>query len=591
VTLPKRWRAVLKLHPYIWPNDWAIRWRLLMAIFLLLTTIGLNVGVPLVLRQVISAISVPSSTLFLAETLLLTYGIIWTFSKMTDQLRLIAVNRVIEHGMRLLCLKIFNHLLNLSFSFHASRKTGALISAIDRAQFAFWPFFAGLFFLIIPTIAEVIIAGSILIYLYGAVYGIILTITLIIYMIFSIYGSKWSVVAQCDANEKSAIVTNNLVDSLLNFETIRHFNNQRYEYERCNRFLAQREDAATKQHTQAELVTLGQALIMGLGLIVLTLLSGQQVMNGTLNVSDFILINVYLLQFMSPLGNFGYVLRDINEGLTNIEEVMDILDEKPTIQDSPNAQPLNLQEGIIRFDRVCFGYDPRRPILQDITFEIPAKKTIAIVGASGAGKSTIAKLLFRYYDVTDGHILIDDQDIRDLTQSSMQSIIGIVPQHTGLFNDTLRYNIVYGRPESTENDVQKAIKDAHLDTFIASLPDGLNTVVGEQGVKLSGGERQRVAIARVLLKNPAILIFDEATSSLDTKTEHLIQENIEEISSNATTLIIAHRLSTVIHADEIIVLNQGQIVERGTHQELLKHTGFYAQLWEKQIHREMEVKP
>ena len=588
MTLPKRWRAAFKIYSYIWPDDWAIRWRLLMAIFLLLTTIGLNIGVPLILRQVINVISVPSSTLFLAEMLLLAYGLVWTFSKMTDQLRLIAVNRVIERGMRLLCLKVFNHLINLSFSFHASRKTGALLSAIDRAQFSFWPYFAGLFFLIIPTLVEVIVAGIVLTYLYSFVYGLILATTLLAYMIFTIYGSKWSVFAQCDANEKSALVTNTLVDSLLNYETIRHFVNQHYETKRCNALLAERENAATKQHAQAELVTLGQAIIMGVGLIVLTLLSGQQVLNGTLRISDFILINIYLLQFMGPLGNFGYVLRDINEGLTNIEEVINILDETPTIQDAHNAHPLNLKEGVIRFESVSFGYDPRRSILQDISFEIPAKKTIAIVGASGAGKSTITKLLFRYYDVTGGRILIDDQDIRELTQSSMQSIIGIVPQHTALFNETLRYNIAYGRPGASENDIQKAIKNAHLDLFIASLPDGLDTVVGEQGVKLSGGERQRVAIARVLLKNPAILIFDEATSSLDTKTEHLIQENIEEISSNATTLIIAHRLSTVIHADEIIVLDHGQIVEKGTHQTLLKHAGLYAQLWENQIHKEAE---
>ena len=588
MNLPKRWRAALKIYPYIWSNYWAIRCRLLMAIFLLLTTIGLNIGVPLILRQVINVISTPSSTLFLAEILLLAYGLVWTFSKMTDQLRLIAVNRVIERGMRLLCLKVFNHLISLSFSFHASRKTGALLSAIDRAQFSFWPYFAGLFFLIIPTLVEIIVAGIVLTYLYSFVYGVILATTLLAYMIFTIYGSKWSVVAQFDANEKSALVTNTLVDSLLNYETIRHFVNQHYETERCNELLAERENAATKQHAQAELVTLGQAIIMGVGLIVLTLLSGQQVLDNTLRVSDFILINVYLLQFMGPLGNFGYVLRDINEGLTNIVEVMEILDEEPTIQDLPNAHPLNLKEGIIRFESVSFGYDPRRPILHDISFEIPAKKTIAIVGASGAGKSTIAKLLFRYYDVTGGRILIDDQDIRYLTQSSMQSIIGIVPQHSALFNETLRYNIAYGRPGASENDIQKAIKNAHLDLFIASLPDGLDTVVGEQGVKLSGGERQRVAIARVLLKNPAILIFDEATSSLDTKTEHLIQKNIEEISSNATTLIIAHRLSTVVHADEIIVLDQGKIVERGTHQTLLKHDGLYAQLWKNKIHKEAE---
>ena len=566
----KRYRAVLKLYPYIWVKDWAIRWRFLLSIFLLLTTIVLNIGVPLILKQVINVISSPSSTILLAEMLLIAYGVIWTFSKATDQLRMVAVNRVIERGMRLLCLNIFNHLIGLSFRFHSDRKTGNLLSAIDRAQYAFWPFFCGLFFLILPTLIEVLIVAIILVCLYGYLYGSILAVTLICYMVFSLYGSKWSTDAQSLANEKSAAVTTRIVDSLLNYETIRHFVNQRYEYDVCNQLLSEREDASTRQHARGELVTLGQGVIMGIGLIALTWLSGTQVMAGTLRISDFILINVYLLQFMAPLGHFGYVLRDINEGLTNIEEVMNILDEKPDIQDSPQAMALNLTKGVITFENVSFGYDPRRPILQDISFEIPAKKTVAIVGASGAGKSTIAKLLFRYNDISNGRILIDNQDIREVTQNSLQSAIGIVPQHTALFNDTLRSNLAYGRLNATDAEIQNAIEHAHLAEFISSLPDGLNTIVGEHGLKLSGGERQRVAIARVLLKNPAILIFDEATSSRDTKTEHAIQENMEEISRHATTLMIAHRLSTVVHADEILVIDHGCIVERGTHKALLK---------------------
>ena len=308
------------------------------------------------------------------------------------------------------------------------------------------------------------------------------------------------------------------------------------------------------------------------------------VVAGALKISDFVLINVYLLQFMAPLGNFGYVLRDINEGLTNLAAVGKILDEEPEVQDNLGATSLILKEGMVTFDNVQFAYDERRNILQHVSFEIPAKRTIAIVGSTGAGKSTIAKLLFRYYDLSGGRILIDGQDISHVTQASLQSVIGIVPQHTTLFNDTLYYNIAYGRPDATEKEIQQAIKRAHLEKFIASLPDGINTRVGEQGLQLSGGERQRVAIARVLLKNPAIFIFDEATSSLDTKTEQLIQKNIEEVSHNATTLIIAHRLSTVVHADEIIVLEAGQVAEKGTHESLLKAGGLYAQLWAKQTH-------
>ena len=580
--LSKRLNAALKLCPYIWPNDWAIRWRVLLAVFLLITTIALNVGVPLILRQAINVISFPSSTLFMGEMILIAYGVVWTLSKLTDKLRYVVFTRVVERGMRLLCLNVFNHLIGLSFRFHATRKTGALLSTIDRAQFAFWPFSCGLFFMIVPTIIEIIIAAIILIYLYGYVYGLILAVTLIAYMIVSIYGSQWTTMAQCVANEKSSQVTSTVVDSLLNYETIRHFVSQKYEAEKCDSLLSEREVTATKHHVRGELVTLGQGIIMGIGLIVLTWLSGNQVMAGVLQVSDFILINVYLLQFMAPLGNFGYVLRDMNEGLTNIDEVMDILDEKSDINDIPEAPTLTLKKGVISFDKVSFGYDERRPILHDVSFEIPTKKTIAIVGSTGAGKSTLAKLLFRYYDLSEGHILIDGQDISHVTQASLQSAIGIVPQHTTLFNDTLYYNIAYGRLDSTENDIQQAIKHAHLDKFIALLPDGLNTMVGEHGLKLSGGERQRVAIARVLLKKPAILVFDEATSSLDTKTEQLIQKNIEEISRDATTLIIAHRLSTVVHADEIIVLDHGVIAEKGTHEALLRQGGLYAQLWSKQ---------
>ncbi len=580
----KRLQSVIKLYPYVWPKDNAIRWRFIAAIALLLVTILLNIGVPIILKHVINVISMPVHAVIIVEGLLISYGVVWTLSKVTDQLRLVAINRVIERGMRLLCLNIFNHLIGLSFRFHSDRKTGSLLSVIDRAQFAFWPFFCGLFFLILPTLIEVIAVAFILSALYGFLYGGILLLTLICYMVFSFYGSKWSTDAQAVANEKTAAVTSKIVDSLLNYETIRHFVNQQYERKICDALLLERENASTKQHARAELVTLGQGLIMGIGLILLTWLSGLQVIQGTLHVSDFVLINVYLLQFITPLGHFGYVLRDMNEGLTNLDEIMTLLDEKPDIQDTPGAKELVFSSGDVVFDRVGFSYDSKRPILKEVSFKIPAKKTVAIVGASGSGKSTIAKLLFRYMDVTQGCIKIDDQNIRDVTQHSLQAYIGIVPQHTALFNDSLKSNIVYGRIGATEADVNQAIKHAHLDALIESLPDGLETVVGEYGFKLSGGERQRVAIARVLLKNAPIIIFDEATSSLDTKTEQAIQKNIEEITQNVTTLIIAHRLSTIVHAHEILVLDQGSIVERGSHQELFALNGIYTQLWKKQIH-------
>ena len=573
-----------KLYPYLWPKDRGIRLRFLMAGIFLLAAIGLNIGVPLVLREVINAISAPKSALFLAELLLVAYGALWTLAKVIEQLRLLAMNRVVERGIRLLTLDIFENLTKLSLRYHSDRKTGGIINAVDRAQYAFPGLVWGLFLFIIPTLLEIVLASITLMWLYGAIYGIILAAILIIFISFTIYATTWSGNALRIANEKSSQTTTKMVDSILNYETMRYFCNQKYEYDQCNRFLAEREDATTRQHARVELVMLGQGVIMGVGLIILTWLSGLKVMSGTFEIGDFVLINAYLLQFMIPLGNFGHVFRDVNEGLTNLEEVMEILNEKPEVQDIADAKVLTLSEGKVIFDKVSFGYDARRPILKEISFELPAKKTTAIVGATGSGKSTIANLLFRYYDVLNGCITIDGQDIREVSQLSLQSAIGIVSQNTALFNDTLRYNIAYGLPDASEADIAKAIKNSHLDLLLASLPDGLDTIVGEHGLKLSGGERQRVAIARVLLKNPAIFVFDEATSSLDTKTEHVIQQNIEEISRNATTLIIAHRLSTVIHADQILVLDHGTVVEIGNHNELLKQGGLYAQLWEKQTH-------
>ncbi|MDF1757554.1 MAG: ATP-binding cassette domain-containing protein [Legionellaceae bacterium] len=580
--LSKRIRAALKLHPYIWPKDKRMQLRLLFAVILLLTSIFINIGVPLILKQVIDMISSPQSITILSIGLLISYGFAWTINKVMNQLRQIAINRVIERGMRLMCLNILDHLLSLSLRYHSSRKTGGLISLIERAQDSFWPLFLGVCFIIVPTLIEIVFAAVILTYMYGFTYGGILALVLTIYMVFSIWGSQWSSRAQSISNERYSEVSSAVVDNLLNYETIRYFGTRKHEHTRCDKLLDKREDAATRQHFTGELVQLIQGVILGIGLIILTYLSGSQVMNGSLKVSDFVLINVYLLQFMNPLGIFGYILRDTNKGLTNFEEVVHLLSEQPEIQDKKNAISLTTNNTNITFENVTFGYDENRLVIQGISFKIPAKKTVAIVGATGGGKSTISKLLFRYYDVLGGRICIDKHDIRDVTQDSLQSAIGVVPQNTSLFNETILFNISYGSPEAGMDEIQSAIKKAHLDKFIASLPNGLDTMVGEHGLQLSGGERQRVAIARVLLKKPAIFVFDEATSSLDTKTEQLIQNNISEVSKDSTTLIIAHRLSTIIHADEIIVLDHGKIVEQGIHADLIKKGGLYAHLWAKQ---------
>lgn len=580
----KRLKILGKIFPYLWPSVWRIRLRFLFAALLVATTIILNICVPLVLREVIKAISTPSNLYYTVSFLLLTYGFLWTLSKITENFRLILMNRVLERGIHLLSLDVFNHLMNLSQRFHVGRKTGSIINAIDRAQQSMPSLFWGLFFTIIPTSIELLGATIVLIYLYGFLYGIILAIILIAYMLFSIIGTRWSTQAQRIANKKSGRAANKIVDSLLNFETVKYFGTQRYESEKCDRILQGREDAVTRHHVRGEYVLLGQGIIIGIGLTILIWLSGIKVLEGTLHVSDFVLINGYLLQFATPLGLFGFILRGMNEGISNFEDILKILKEEPDIKDSPNAKPLHVKKGGIVFDRVNFGYDPRRPILRELSFEIPAKKRVAIVGSTGAGKSTISKLLFRFYDVNQGAILIDDQNIKEVTQDSLHKAIGIVSQHTALFNTTLYENIIYGSQMPTEEDVEQAILHSHLDQLMSHLPDGIRTIVGEHGLKLSGGEKQRVAIARVLMKKPLIYIFDEATSALDTKTERAIQQNIEEISSNATTLLIAHRLSTVVHSDQILVLDHGKLVEQGTHKELIKHDGLYAHLWVKQQH-------
>lgn len=580
--MPNRLKVIIRLYPYLLANNWSARLRFISAISLLVATSTFNICLPLVLKQIIATIVVHPAPLLFAHVSLISYGFIWTFSKVTEQLRFIVMNRVIERGIHLLCLAIFDHLLALSLRFHTERKTGAILSAIDRVRFSFPGLVWGIFFLILPTLTEIIIAALILIYLYDLMYGIILITILITYMLISILGNIWSMHAQRIANQKTILVNTNIVDSLLNYETIRHFDKFQHEHHRCNTLLANQEEASINQHLRSQLVLLLQGLLMGTGLTILTYISGRAVMADTLKVSDFVLINVYLMQLMVPLGNFGYVLRDINQGLTNLEDAIQLLDEKPDIQNAPNAINLQVKQGIIHFNHVNFSYDLRRPILHRLSFVIPAKKTVALIGPTGSGKSTIAKLLMRHYDLLAGQITIDDQDIRCVTQSSLQKIIAIVPQHTPLFNNTLRYNITYARPDVSDNEIKECIERTKLDLLIKSLPDGLDTIVGEHGLKLSGGEKQRVAIARAILKKPSIYIFDEATASLDTKTERSIQQNIQEISHNTTTIIIAHRLSTIIHADHILVLDQGTLVEEGNHDNLLKMRGLYARLWFKQ---------
>lgn len=574
-------QIIAELSPYLWTTSWRLRLRIFISLFFIITTMILNISVPLILKKIITSFSAQTAPAYI-QLLLLSYGFLWLLSQITYQLREIVLFRVMAHAIHLISTKIFAHFHDLSLRFHLDRRTGAITSAIERAQDSFPDIFWGLFLSLIPTIIEILVAITILWSFYGSLYGLILLIILVIYTACSIIGSEWSANVQRISNEKHFSAQARIVDSLLNFETVKYFGNKDFERKQVDQLLQEVEDASTKKYVASESVHLIQGFVIGTGLIILTWLSGNSVIKGTMNVGDFILVNGYLLQFVQPLSWFGYFLRKIRKGLTDMENVFNMLHIKAEIIDAPHATNLKTDHAEIVFDKVSFGYNPLRPILKNVSFRVPTGSSVAIVGSSGSGKSTIARLLFRFYDVTGGAILINNHDIRTVTQQSLQKMIGIVPQDTVLFNNTLYYNIAYGRPDATTHQIAHAAHLAHLDNFIKQLPEGLKTIVGERGLKLSGGEKQRVAIARVLLKKPLIYVFDEATSALDTKTEREIQKNLEEISAGSTTVIIAHRLSTVTHADSIIVLEHGVVAEQGTHEELLKKGSLYARLWQKQ---------
>lgn len=574
----------MRLWPYLWVPEWNLRLRVITSLLFTGLMIALNVALPLFFRSIVNALSLctPNPTQ-LVTFILIGYGVLWTLSQIIQQLRAIVLYRSLEHSMRILALKIFDHLLKLSIRFHLDRKTGAITTAIERAEEGLDHIFWGIFLFMINTLIEMVIVIALLLYLYGILYSGTLLLVMLCYILFTIAALKKSVEVQEHYNDKRQEAGARLVDSLLNIETVKYFDNEPYEHEQCDEILQEQEDAGVIKYHYDSLLQIGQNIIVGIGLIALTWMSGNAVLNGQMKVGDFVLINGYLLQFIYPLNHFGYIIRSIRKGLNDVASAMNLLNLKPEIKDAPHATHLKIETAEIVFENVQFKYDERRPILKGISLAVPAGKRVAIVGETGSGKSTIARLLFRFYDVTGGKILINNHDIRSITQNSLHKAIGIVPQDTVLFNNTLYYNVAYANPHASKQEVEHAIAMAHLDTFIKRLPDGYNTEVGERGLKLSGGEKQRIAIARVLLKKPAIYVFDEATSALDTQTEREIQNNLDEISVGATTVTIAHRLSTVVNSDMIIVLDRGIIAEQGTHQELLEKNGLYAQLWNQQI--------
>lgn len=569
--------------PYLFGEDFSTKIKWGIAFFSIVASIALGLGVPLILKWIVNALSKTETQSFqIVFFLVLIYGTGWFLNQAMINLRGILMWPIGERAVKNICLDIFSHLLRLSANFHLNRQTGMVTSAIEKIQNNFIDSFFGFLFLIIPTVIELFLAAFILWYFYGFWYGFILLVMFIAFMFVSIKGNQWSLFARAESNKAHAHSSAAFLDILLNYTTVKYFNNEEHEYNRCNKILTTREKLISKAVIHSELARVLQLLTVGAGLTTLMLLASYEGLQGNINISDFILINAYVLQFITPLSLFGLIFRNSLQAFVNIESALSILEINDILYDDPKA--VSLQEGPreITFENVSFSYTPDRKILHNVTFSIPAKEKTAIVGLSGSGKSTISSLLFRLYNPTQGRILIDSQDVHFLKRKDIQKIIGIIPQDIILFNTTLYENILYGNPNASKSEVDKVCEICHLTSLIKQLPSGYETIVGERGLKISGGEKQRIGIARALLKKPEIFIFDEATSSLDSKTEKLIQKDIESATKGLTTLVIAHRLQTIVNCKKIIVLEAGHLVEQGSHEELIERQGIYATMWRKQ---------
>ncbi|MDP1653004.1 MAG: ABC transporter ATP-binding protein/permease [Rhodocyclaceae bacterium] len=573
------WQTVKTLFPYLW--QW--RGRILLALACLIAAKLANVAVPLVFKDIVDGFapgSSPTQVALIAPLgLIAAYGLLRFGVALFTELRELLFTRVTQRAVRTIALQVFEHLHHLSLRFHLERQTGGLTRDIERGTRAIGSLISYTIYSILPTLVEVGLVLGILALRYEPSFTLIATGTLVAYVAFTIVLSNWRVHLRREVNELDSAASTRAIDSLLNYETVKYFNNEDWEKARYDQQMLKWEAAQVKSQYSLSWLNLGQAGIIAIGVTLMMWRAAIGVTNGTLTVGDIVLVNALLIQLYIPLNFLGVLYREIRQSLTDIERMFALLGQNREVQDAPDARPLDAGPCAVRFENVSFAYEARRPILHDVSFEIPAGQTLAVVGQSGSGKSTLARLLFRFYDTNGGSIRVNGHDIRQLTQASLRAGIGIVPQDTVLFNDTLAYNIQYGRPDASFEEVQEAARAAHLAEFIECLPDGYDTRVGERGLKLSGGEKQRVAIARTLLKNPPILIFDEATSALDSKTEKAIQAELEQAAIGRTALIIAHRLSTVMNADEILVLDAGRIVERGTHRALLERGGAYAKMW------------
>jgi ATP-binding cassette subfamily B protein len=571
-----QWRAAWSLVPYVWQY----KARVLAAFGLLLCAKLANVSVPLVLKEIVDRVGkADAASLALPILFIVLYGLLRFGNTGLNELRDALFARVLQRAMRGAIHDVFRHLHAQSLRFHLERRTGGLAVDIERGARSIRFLINFTLFNIGPTLLEILMVAGVLFVKYSPWFGGITLATLVVYVAFTIAIINWRLQYRRAMNESDARANARAVDSLLNYETVKYFNNEQYESDRLKADLACAEEATVRSEISLAWLNAGQSLIIAVGVTAMMGLAAQGVADKSMTLGDLVLVNAYLIQLFIPLNFLGTIYREIRNALTDMEKLFGLMHRPPEIVDAPGARALRAERGEVRFEQVGFAYDPRRPILEQVDFTIPPGRRLAVVGASGAGKSTLSRLLFRFFEVTAGRILIDGQDIRTVTQASLRKQIGMVPQDTVLFNDSLYHNIAYGRPDASREEVLEAARAASLDRFIASLPDGYDTVVGERGLKLSGGEKQRVAIARAILKNPPILVFDEATSSLDTATEQAIGQELARISENRTTLVIAHRLSTVVDADEILVLEAGRIVERGNHPGLLAADGRYAAMW------------
>ena len=571
------------LLPYLWPRGRGdLKLRVMLALVFLVVAKAANVTVPIILREAVDGLGVTGGIVVVPLALLVAYGLARVMALGFGELRDALFAKVAQHAIRRVALTTFRRLHALSLRFHLERQTGALSRAIDRGVkgIEFLLFFV--LFSVLPTLLEIGLVCGILWAMFDWRFAAVIFVMILGFVGLTFSITEWRIRLRRAMNEADNDAGAKVVDSLINFETVKYFGNEEHEARRFDGAMRDYERAAIKTRTSLSILNTGQAAVVALGITMIMIMAAQGIAAGTMTLGDFVMVNAYLIQIAMPLNFLGTVYREIKQSLVDLEVMFDLLHSEAEVVDRAGARPLAVTGGEIVFEHVDFGYDPRRPILRDVSFTVPAGRTVAIVGPSGAGKSTLSRILFRFYDVTGGRVLIDGQDIRDVTQDSLRAAIGIVPQDTVLFNDTIFYNLAYGDPGASRDRVEGAARMARIHDFVRALPDGYDTKVGERGLKLSGGEKQRVAIGRAILKGPAILMFDEATSALDTKTEREIQKSLDEVSKNRTTLVIAHRLSTVVGADQILVLEEGRIVERGRHAALLARAGIYAAMWQRQ---------